>query len=140
MQEELHLNVETSESPRNIVERFWQQMASNDFFSVQAVLSGDFVLEWPQSGERIRGGENFAKMNAEYTAHGRWMFALNNIVCDGAKVVTDVSVTDSVQQGRAISFFTVSNGKIQKIIEFWPDPFPAPENRQHLVEMMTHAS
>lgn len=138
MQKELNLNGETPVSPRAIVERFWQLMASNDFFSVQAVLSEDFVLEWPQSGERIRGGENFAKMNAEYTAHGLWMFSLNHFICDDVKVVTDVSVTDSVQQGRAISFFTISNGKIQKIVEFWPDPFPAPENRQHLVEMMTH--
>lgn len=138
MQEEVHLKVETSKSPRAIVERFWQLMASNDFFSVQAVLSENFVLEWPQSGERIRGGDNFAKMNAEYTAHGRWMFTINHVVCDEAKVVTDVSVSDSVQHGRAISFFTVSEGKIQKIVEFWPDPFPAPENRQHLVEILTH--
>jgi hypothetical protein len=27
-------------------------MATNDFFSVRAVLAEDFVLEWPQSNEQ----------------------------------------------------------------------------------------
>lgn len=122
-----------------LVERFWQLMNSNDFFSVASVLSEDFVLEWPQSGERIVGAENFAKMNAEYPAHGPWVFTRNRLVIETQQVVSDVSVSDGVQQGRAISFFTIANGKIQKIIEFWPDPFPAPESRRHLVEMMTSA-
>jgi len=37
---------------------FWRRMATNDFNSVLAVLAPEFVLEWPQSKERIRGGEN----------------------------------------------------------------------------------
>ena len=31
-------------------------------------------------------------------------------------------------------FFTISHGKISQIIEFWPEPFEASENRKHLVE------
>jgi hypothetical protein len=48
--------------------------------------------------------------------------------------VSDVSVTDETQHGRAISFFTVANGRITRIVEFWPEPFAAPVNRAHLVE------
>jgi hypothetical protein len=111
-------------------------MESNDFASVGEVLSEDFVLEWPQSGERIRGRENFGRMNQEYPAHGIWKFTINRILVDGDEAVSDVSVTDGVQQGRAISFFSISNSKINTLLEFWPDPFPAPEHRRHLVEMM----
>ncbi len=136
MQNEQILNTTSTDQARFLVEQFWQLMASNDFFSVSAVLSEDFVLEWPQSGERIRGAENFAKMNAEYPAHGPWIFTVHQIVAEHEKLVSDVSITDGVQWARALSFFTGANGKIQKIVEFWPDPFVAPENRRHLVEIM----
>ena len=123
-------------STLDVVKRFWALMQTNDFHSVGEVLSDDFVLEWPQSGERIRGRENFGRMNAEYPAHGLWKFTINRILVDGDEAVSDVLVTDGVQQARAISFFHVVDGKIQKLLEFWPDPFPAPDHRQHLVEIM----
>ena len=37
---------------------------------------------------------------------------------------------------RAVSFFTIREGAMVKIIEFWPEPFPAPDNRRHLVERL----
>jgi limonene-1,2-epoxide hydrolase len=117
-----------------VVERFWQLMRTNDFHSVGEVLSDDFVLDWPQSNERIRGRDNFARMNEEYPAHGRWQFTINRIVADEGEVVTDVLVTDGVQKARAITFFTIQGYKIVRMLEFWPDEFAAAENRKHLVE------
>ncbi len=38
-----------------------------------------------------------------------------------------------VQQARAITFTTVHGGKISRQTEFWPENYPAPDNRQHLV-------
>ena len=119
-----------------VVKRYWSLMQSNDFRSVGQVLSDDFVLEWPQSKERIRGRDNLASMNEEYPAHGIWRFTVNKIVGNEIDVVSDVSLTDGVQVARVISFFTVTDGKIRKMVEFWPDPFPAPDNRRHLVELM----
>ncbi len=119
-----------------VVESFWKLMASNNFRSVGLLLSDDFVLEWPQSGERIRGRDNFAAMNEEYPAHGRWEFTVNKIIGSDVEAVSDVSVTDGVQQARVVSFFTIENGQILRMIEFWPDNYPAPENRRHLVERM----
>lgn len=109
-------------------------MATNDFNSVNAVLSESFIMDWPQSNERIRGPGNFAQMNAEYPTTGRWSFRINRLVADGTSVVTQVSVTDGVQSGEPISFFTVVNGRITQITEYWPEPFPAAENRRHLTE------
>ncbi len=37
-----------------VAQEFWRLMATNDFDSVGAVLSSEFVLEWPQTKERIR--------------------------------------------------------------------------------------
>jgi len=119
-----------------VVESFWKLMATNNFRSVGLLLSDDFVLEWPQSGERIRGRDNFAAMNEQYPAHGRWEFTVNRIIGSDVEAVSDVSVTDGVQQARVVSFFAIENGQILRMIEFWPDNYPAPENRRHLVERM----
>lgn len=123
-------------SPRGVVERFWQLMASNDFQRTAEVLAADFVLEWPQSGERIRGAERFARMNQEYPAHGSWRFDVRRMVAGDAEVVKEVDVTDGVQTTRAVSFFTIENGRIVRIVEYWPEAYAAPENRAHLVERM----
>lgn len=111
-------------------------MATNDFQAVAAVLASDFVLEWPQSRERIRGAANFARMNAEYPAHGRWRFEVHRIVGAAAEAVSDVSVSDGVQRARAISFFSIDGGRIRRLVEFWPEPYEAPAHRAHLVERM----
>ncbi|HZE68307.1 MAG TPA: hypothetical protein VE135_02125 [Pyrinomonadaceae bacterium] len=63
-----------------LVQEFWKLMMTNDFRSVGSALSDDFVLDYPQSNERIRGRDNFAWMNEEYPAHGRWQFIVNRIV------------------------------------------------------------
>src|ERR671917_156530 len=85
---------EMSAAAVDIVAEFWKRMESNDFRSVGTLLNDEFVLDWPQSHERIRGRDNFAAMNEEYPAHGVWRFTINKIVGQGGEVVTDVSVTD----------------------------------------------
>ena len=111
-------------------------MGSNDFDSVKAVLATEFVMEWPQSKERIRGPENFARMNSEYPTDGSWEFTINRMVVQGNTVVTQVSLTDGTQTAEPISFFTVEQGKITQLVEYWPEPFEPSINRQHLVEKL----
>jgi hypothetical protein len=47
-----------------------------------------------------------------------------------------VSITDGVQQARAISFFEVADGRVKRLVEYWPEPYDAPPDRAHLVELM----
>lgn len=109
-------------------------MATNDFHAVKAVLADDFVLEWPQTKERIRGAENFAKLNVAYPAQGPWKFEINRIVANANDAVSDTSITDGVMQARAITFFTTDGNLISKIVEFWPEPYDAPFDRSQFVE------
>lgn len=124
------MNVNTEATVRE----FWRLMATNDFHAVKTVLAPDLVVEWPQSGERLRGADNFARMNAEYPTTARWTFRINRLVASGEDVVTQVSVSDGTQSAEPVSFFTVRDGKIVHLLEYWPDPFPAAANRSHLVE------
>jgi ketosteroid isomerase-like protein len=123
-------------NPKQLLEQFWQTMESNDFYAVAQLLHDDFILEWVQSGERIRGRENFAKLNTAYPTQGTWHFTIHSIVADGDEVVTDVSVTDGTLHDRVITFSTIRDGKIWKQVEFWPEPFAAPEWRAEWVEKM----
>lgn len=119
---------------RRVVERFWAAMQTNDWRAAGEWLHDDFVLEWPQSGEVIRGRENFAAVNANYPTAGRWRFTIHRIVAAGAEVVSDVGVTDGATVGRAITFSTIRDGRIAHQTEFWPDPSDAPAWRAPWVE------
>ncbi len=132
---EVNMTIATQES-KQVVEGFWAAMQTNDFKSAGRFLHDDYVLEWPQSGERIRGRENFAAVNEHYPAHGRWEFAVQRIIAEGDEVTSDVSVTDGVITGRAITFSTLRDGKIVHQIEFWPDPFEPAAWRAQWIEKM----
>jgi ketosteroid isomerase-like protein len=119
---------------KQILEKFWEVMATNDFYAVSQLLHDEYVLEWPQSRERIRGRDAFAAINTFYPAEEKWIFNINHIAADGDLVVTDVSVSDGKRHDRAITFSTIRDGKIWRQVEFWPEPFEAPSWRVQWVE------
>lgn len=121
---------------KQILENFWGTMETNDFYAASRLLHDDYLLEWPQSGERILGRDNFATINTNYPAESKWHFNVNQIVAEGDMVVTDVSVTEAKTTGRAITFSTIRDGKIWKQVEFWPDPFEAPAWRAKWIQKM----
>jgi ketosteroid isomerase-like protein len=123
----------TQES-KQIIEGFWAAMQTNDFKAAGEFLHDDYVLEWPQSGERIRGRANFVAINQHYPAHGRWLFTIHRIIAEGGEVVSDVSVTDGAVTGRVITFSSVRAGKILAQTEFWPDPYAPAEWRARWIE------
>jgi ketosteroid isomerase-like protein len=103
---------------RRLVERFWQTMNTNDWRAVTELFHDDFVLDWPQSGERLRGRDTFVAVNAAYPAVGRWRFTVHRVIADEASAVSDVSVTDTVRNDRAISFFQLRDGRIWRVVEY----------------------
>ncbi len=132
-----NLTAMSEQSVESVVREFWRLMATNDFHAVKSVLAPEFIMEWPQSKERIRGPERFCQMNAEYPTTSRWEFRVNQLVASGESVVTQVSLTDGTQSAEPVSFFTVRACKITRLVEYWPEPFAPAENRRHLVELMT---
>lgn len=119
---------------RGVVTRFWAAMGANDFAAAGALLHDDYVLDWPQSGERVRGRDNFVAVNAHYPAAGRWQIVLEGLVTEGDQVVSQVRVSDGVLRARAITFSTVQAGRILRQVEYWPDPFPPAEWREKWVD------
>jgi ketosteroid isomerase-like protein len=121
---------------RDLLRQFWEAMQTNDFGAAAALLSDNYVLDWPQSGERIRGPGNFLAVNRNYPVQGLWAFSLLTIIAEEDQAVSVVDVSDQATSGRAITFSTVRNGRIVKQVEYWPDPFPPAEWRREWVERM----
>lgn len=121
-------------NPKDLVLQFWKVMGENDFFAASQLLHDDYILEWPQSRERIRGRDNFARLNTAYPSDGKWTFSIIEIVREGGIVVTDVLVSDGTRNGRAITFSTIRDGQIWKQVEYWPESFEAPAWRAEWVE------
>lgn len=122
------------EANRALVARFWATMATNRWSDLSPLLHDDYTLAFPQSGERLRGLTNVVALNAEYPAVGPWRFTVRRIVADAGGAVSEVDVTDGAIEARAISFFEFRDGQIWRMVEYWPDPFPAPAGRAHLME------
>jgi hypothetical protein len=109
-------------------------MNTNDWRAVGALLHDDYVLVWPQSGERIRGRENFIAVNARYPAAGVWRFTVHRVIADEIGAATDVAVTDGARTDRAVTFFEFRDDLIWRMTEFWPEPFEAAAWRAGWVE------
>lgn len=122
-----------------LVERFWELMGENDFFKVGEVLHDDFVLEWPQTNERIAGRERFGIVNRDYPTAGRWTFRINRLVEGANEVVTDVTVSDGQRVDRSIAFFELQDRRIVRIVEYWPEPGEAPGWRAGLTDRLDKA-
>src|SRR5262249_53351874 len=118
-------------SSRACVESFWTAMQENDWERAAGHLTQDCVIDWPCSGERIVGRENFAAIQAQYpTTTGRWNFDVHRIVADQDIVVSEVTVTDGEQAARVVAFSILDSSQIAQQIEYWPmayDPQPGRE-------------
>ena len=120
----------------HVIRGFWAAMGTNDFARAAERLHPNFEYYMPQSGEYLRGRDAFVAVNAEYPAQGSWHFTVRSVIADGARVVSDVEVTDGAIRARAITFHEVHDGLILRQREYWPDDYPAPAWRAHLVKIV----
>ncbi len=117
---------QVADETRQVVAQFWAAMQANDWVAAAALFADGYLLEWPQSGERIVGRTNFVAINANYPATGRWQFTVERVVVEDELAVTAVAVTDGAVNAQVITFSSVRGGQIVHQVEYWPDPFDAP--------------
>lgn len=124
----------TEQSHSDVVVAFWDAFDRFEFEAVGHLLHDDFVCEWPQSGELIRGRDNMIAVNKHYP--GQWRIFVDRIVDSGDVVVTEIRAVDGDVSNPAVSFFEFSEGKIVKIREYWPDVMEAQSWRTQWVEKL----
>ena len=111
------------------VRAFWAAMGTNDFAAAARHLAPEAVVVMHLSGEMIVGPDAVAAFNAAFPATGRWRFDIRKLVAAADEVVTDVAVSDARRTDRVISFFTLRDDRIARIVEYWPEPTPVPADR-----------
>jgi ketosteroid isomerase-like protein len=124
----------STDSNRQLISELWQRMGRFDFEGAGTLLHDDYVCEWPQSLERIRGRENFVALNANYP--GRWTAEVKRVIVQSDQVASEVTLNWENQTIMVVSFYEIRDGKIYREVDYWPEPYAAPEWRKPWVESM----
>jgi ketosteroid isomerase-like protein len=123
---------------QDVVRRLIDTLNAKDVGGMDDVFHEDAVMEWPQSGERIVGGDNrrgvYHAFPALPTITPRRMTGDDDLVV--AEATLDYG-EGAVYQ--CVFIFELRDGKIAKETAYWAQPFPAPEWRSQWVERMAPA-
>lgn len=119
---------------RDALDRHWAASDANDFAVEHDIYSDDAVLEYPQSGERIRGRRNIQASRAAQPNAKR--FHVRRIVGDGALWVTEFILTYDGRPSYTISVMEFLDGKVARETQYFADPFDPGPSRAQFVERM----
>ncbi|MFN2484061.1 MAG: nuclear transport factor 2 family protein [Candidatus Limnocylindria bacterium] len=124
--------------------QFEELLRAGDLGGASAAMwenaTDDFVKEWPQSGEIIRGVENDRAIAEHYPARsgggGAPAYTFRRVLGSGdlRVVLGEIDYGDGVPV-QAISIAELRDGKIARVTEFFASPFEAPEWRRQWVEL-----
>jgi hypothetical protein len=117
---------------RATVQAFWHSAVARDWNSFAGLLHPEIVYEVPQTRERVRGRDNYTEFNRCYP--GDWTLEVRSLVVDGDEAVTRVAFTVDGQCATGITFFSLRDDLIDKIIDYWPESYEPPKRLSAGVE------
>ena len=119
---------------RAALDRHWAASDANDFETEHDIYRDDAVLEYPQSGERIRGRRN---IQASRTAQpNKKRFAVRRILGVGDLWVSEFVLTYDGKPSYTVSIMEFRDDKVARETQYFADPFLAPASRAQWVERM----
>ncbi len=96
----------------------------------------DFVMEIPQSGERVRGRERMREFQAAFGQSAPAMRLRRLLVSGGLWVAEVVSDYGDGRVFHYVSMVELRDGKTWRDTRYYAEPFEAPEWRTQWVERM----
>jgi hypothetical protein len=133
---------DNSEAVRRFREAF---QSGGDPATLSALMeefaADDFTQEWPQSGERINR-ENSRKLNDQYAKQTGTSPKMQVKGIRNAGDLVVIEGTIDYGNGVPVSYIGIGefrDGKVQRMTEYFADPFEAPEWRAPFVEKMAAA-
>ena len=120
---------------RAAIEALVVAINARDLTALDKVFTEDVVLEWPQSGERIRGGRNRREVYSRFPALPR--VTPRRLSGSGDVWVLEATLDygDS-EPYQCVFVFEMRGGLIARETGYWSKPFPAPEWRAPWVERL----
>jgi hypothetical protein len=128
------LDVEDREV-RAALDRHWAASDANDFEAEHDIYREDAVLEYPQSGERIRGRRYIQLSRAAQPNRKR--FAVRRIIGSGDLWVTEYLLTYDGQPSYTVSIMEFVDGRVARETQYFCDPFEPGLSRAQWVERIS---
>jgi ketosteroid isomerase-like protein len=116
------------------LQRHWDASDASDFEAEHDIYRDDAVLEYPQSGERIRGRRNIQESRTVQPNTKR--FAVRRMVGGGGLWVTEFTLTYDGIPSYVVSIMEFRDGQVARETQYFADPFEPGPSRAHLVERM----
>jgi len=117
---------------RLALERHWDASDTGDFEVEHEIYREDAVLDYPQSGERIRGRRNIQE--SRYVQPNKKRFTVRRIVGAGDLWVTEFVLAYDGAPSHAVSIMEFRDGLVASETQYFADPFDPAPSRAHLVE------
>jgi hypothetical protein len=116
---------------RELFARLFERMSPEEEHELR---HPDFVMEMPQSGERIRGRENMRAMQEHFPAPPS--IELRRVVGSGDVWAIEMRSDYDGHVYHVVMIVEFLDGKIVRETRYYADPFEAPEWRAEWVEAM----
>ena len=117
---------------RAALDHHWAASDANDFEGEHQIYREDAVLDYPQSGERIRGRRQIQLSRTAQPNQKR--FEVRRIVGSGALWVTEFVLTYDGRPSYTVSIMEFEDGKVAKETQYFADPFEPGPSRAQWVE------
>jgi len=124
----------TERDIKEALNRHWAASDTNDFDVEHDIYRDDAVLEYPQSGERIRGRRNIQASRTAQPNSKR--FTVRRIIGAGELWVTEFILTYDSQPSYTVSIMEFVDGKVARETQYFGDPFAPGPSRAQWVERM----
>jgi ketosteroid isomerase-like protein len=122
------------EEIRAALQQHWIASDANDFEAEHDLYRDDAVLDYPQSGERIRGRRRIQESRTVQPNKKR--FSVRRIIGNGDLWVTEFVLTYDGSPSYTVSIMEFRDGKIARETQYFCDPFEPGPSRAHLVELV----
>jgi hypothetical protein len=119
---------------RAALERHWEASDSGDFKVEHEIYREDAVLDYPQSGERIRGRHNIQQ--SRFVQPNKKRFTVRRMIGSGDLWVTEFVLTYDAIPSYAVSIMEFREGLVAHETQYFADRFDPGPSRANLVERM----
>ncbi|WP_343715540.1 nuclear transport factor 2 family protein [Inquilinus sp.] len=119
---------------REALDRHWAASDASDFDAEHAIYHDDALLEYPQSGERIRGRHNIQASRAAQPNTKR--FRVRRIIGAGDLWLTEFILDYDGRPSFTVSVMEFRDGKVARETQYFADPFEPGPSRAQWVERM----
>jgi hypothetical protein len=127
----------TDREIRAVLDRHWAASEASDFGAEHQIYREDAVLDYPQSGERIRGRDRIRASRAAQP--NRKHFTVRRITGAGDLWVTEFVLSYDGRPSYTVSIMEFLGGKVARETQYFSDPFEPGLSRAQWVERIPEA-